>query len=566
MQISNTNRIKWTAAFYVAVQLLLTGCEENGNVHSNSPISEGSSEPFHQYHEPGLSKSDPAITMTFARENTDALDDLLSQLPGETLEDNQWTRLYEDILGIKIKYDWTARGDIYYRKLGVSIASGQIPDVVRVNAPQLRMLSNAGLIQDLTDVYKDYATKLTKEVLSQEGTGPFETATINGKLMAIPETNSSIEQAMFIWIRTDWLNQLGLNPPETIDDVLKISKAFTENDPDQNGLNDTYGLALTKYLWDPVMGLTGFMAGYEAYPRIWIKDENGRLVYGGIQPEVKSALKVLQDMYRTGQIDKEFGFKDGVKVSKWIAAGKVGMMYGEQWGSFTVQPSKDQNPQAEWKAFPIVSVSGNNPKVPLSFSTYQFLAVRKGFEHPELLVKLFNLHLEKNWGVTGEYEKYYNSPHPVWKLSPVNPFPVMKNLEAYRQLEEFRQTRNYSVLKNEAQTIQKRINTYEAGGEDRMTGWGWNLTYGASGAMSILDHYEDNNQLLYESFVGAPTETMIEKLNILNNLQLDSFLDIIQGRPITDFDAFVDDWNKLGGEQITAEVNQWYAEKGGAQK
>jgi len=342
--ISKTNMVKLTAAVYVAVQLLLSGCEGNGSNRSDPLIPGGTTEKSLLYSEPGLSKYDLPITLSFARENTDALEELMSQLSRETLEDNRWTRLYENVLGVKIKYDWTAWGDIYQRKLGVSLASGHIPDVVRVSASQLRMLSNAGLIHDLTEVYNKYATQLTKDVLNQEGTGPFDTATINGKLMAIPETSSSIERAMFIWIRTDWLDQLGLNPPQSMDEVLAISKAFTEMDPDQNGLRDTYGLALTKYLWDPVMGISGFMAGYEAYSNIWIKDENGNLVYGGIQPEVKTALKVLQDMYSTGQIDREFSYKDGVKSGKLISHGKIGMMYGEQWGSFMVQPSREPQP------------------------------------------------------------------------------------------------------------------------------------------------------------------------------------------------------------------------------
>jgi hypothetical protein len=31
--------------------------------------------------------------------------------------------------------------------------------------------------------------------------------------------------------------------PETVDDLYKIAKAFTEQDPDQNGKDDTFGLA-----------------------------------------------------------------------------------------------------------------------------------------------------------------------------------------------------------------------------------------------------------------------------------------------------------------------------------
>lgn len=565
MPITIKNTMAWTVAACMAVQLL-TACERNDSLTERSPVPEGHSGSAPLYEELGLSRYDPPIELSFVRENNDALEEILKELPGESLEHNRWTELYEEVLGIKITYDWTEWSSIYSRKLGVSLASGDIPDIVRVNASQLRVLSNAGLIQDLSEVYEEYATPLTRKVLSEEGTGPFETATLDGKLMAIPETNSSIEGAMFLWIRTDWLERLGLQPPKTMAEVLAISKAFTQQDPDGNGRHDTYGLAATKYLWDPVMGLTGFMAGYGAYPGIWIKDKTGKLVYGGIQPEVKHALQVLQDLYRTGQIDREFAFKDGVKASDWMEHEQVGMMYGEQWGSFLVQLSREQNPQAEWQAFPLVSESGAAPKVPLPFSTNQFLAVKQGVPHPEALIKLINLHLEKNWGATSEVERYYNAPQAVWKLSPVTPFPVQKNLEAFRELETFRRTGDASVLQDEAKTIQKRIAAYEAGGADSETGWGWERTYGPSGAFSILDGYERKSQLLYESFVGAPTETMIEKQNILNNLQIDAFLDIIQGRPLSEFDNFVAQWNKLGGEQITAEVNDWYAEKGGSGK
>src|SRR5690606_24808001 len=139
------------------------------------------------------------------------------------------------------------------------------------------------------------------------------------------QVEPSIERSMFIWIRTDWLNNLGLEPPKTMADVLAISKAFTERDPDGNGKPDTLGLGVTKGLWGGSNGLEGFMAGYKAYPNIWTEDSSGKLQFGSIQPEVKKALQVLQDMFKSGQIDKEFGIKDGGKVAEDITAGKIGM-------------------------------------------------------------------------------------------------------------------------------------------------------------------------------------------------------------------------------------------------
>ncbi|MFS0868554.1 extracellular solute-binding protein [Paenibacillus xylanilyticus] len=506
--------------------------------------------------EPHVSKYSSPVQVSFVREVGDDLEQMLSQLPGESLLDNRWTRLYEEKLGIQLQYDWIARGDVYGQKLGVSLAAGRIPDIVRVNPYQLRQLSNAGLIQDLSEVYQTYASPFTKSILEAEGSGPFDAATIDGKLMAIPETASSIESAQYLWIRTDWLEHLQLDRPETMEDVLEISKAFTERDPDGNGQRDTYGLALTNHLWDPVMGAVGLMAGYGAYPNIWIKDEDGRLVFGGIQPEVRKALQVLQTMYLEGQLDPDFSYKKGTNEARLIQNGNIGMLYGEQWTPFMIQSSRENDPEAEWQAFPILAESGKLAKVQLRTNTWQYFAVRKDYPHPEVIMKLMNLHLETNWGEHAQYETYYNDDSKaVWMLSPVTPFPGTKNLDAYRQIQEANRSGNPSVLQEEASAIQKRIEAYTE--ENVESGWGWNQTYGPSGALSIADGYERNGQLLYDQFTGGITETMVDRQIILNDLQLEAYLNIILGRPIEEFDLFVDNWLKLGGDQITAEVNAW---------
>ena len=53
---------------------------------------------------------------------------------------------------------------------------------------------------------------------------------------------------------------------------------------------------------------------------------------------------------------------------------------------------------------------------------------------------------------------------------------------------------------------------------------------------------------------------MTEKMSTLESMRDETFTKIIMGEsPIEEFDAFVESFNKLGGEQITAEVNEWYA-------
>ncbi|NLY44119.1 MAG: extracellular solute-binding protein, partial [Clostridiaceae bacterium] len=221
-------------------------------------------------------KYETEIDISFVRAvDEDIVCNVLPRTPGETIEDNRWLKLYKEELGINVKYDWTVRGgyqeDAYVQQINFTLASGNLPDVITVSASQLKQLADLGVIEDMTRYYDDYASPLTKYVYTQEGTSVLDSATFDGKLMGIPNVDSSIESAQFIWIRTDWLRKLGLEPPKTMDDLLKISEAFTFNDPDGNGKDDTYGIAIMKDLFNGCIGLEGFFAGYHSYPGIWLE-------------------------------------------------------------------------------------------------------------------------------------------------------------------------------------------------------------------------------------------------------------------------------------------------------
>ncbi|MGF7029201.1 putative aldouronate transport system substrate-binding protein [Paenibacillus mucilaginosus] len=562
---STSTKLQRGLSVMLLTSLVLSGCTDGGGSTANE--NSGKDGGTAVANDGPFGKYEPPIEVSFVRNLSDVVENnVLGVLKNETLEDNRWSRLYEEKLGIKMKYDWVVKGnptsDQYLQKINVTLASGDLPDFIPVNATQLKQLADSDQIEDLGAIYEKYASPMTKEVLRQEGSSPFDAVTMDGKLMAIPQVESSIERAMFIWIRTDWLEKLGLQPPKTMSDVLAISKAFTEKDPDGNGQKDTFGLGVTKDLWGGAMGLEGFMAGYKAYPSIWIENSSGKLEFGGIQPEVRKALQALQTMAKNGEIDQEFGIKDGGKVSEQISAGKIGMEYGEQWNSiWPLQLGKDNDPKSQWQAFPIVSESGETPKVPLKFSTTRFWAVKKGAKHPEALVKLFNMHLEKNWGETEEFNTYFAPPEAesVWQLSPVTPYPLKKNVEAFRAIDAARKAGDTSALKGEAKTIQEKLDMFASGSKEGFGLWGWERIYGTQGSMGVVDQYDKNKQFLMEKFVGAPTPTMVERDATLKKLQNQVFVNIILGEPIETFDKFVNDWKQLGGDQITKEVNEWYA-------
>lgn len=512
-----------------------------------------------------LGKYEPAVDVTFVRSiDNDLATNILPRTPDETIEKNRWLDLYAQELGINISYNWTVMGgyneDQYKQKINVTLASGDLPDVVTVDASQLKQLADAGMIEDMTAYWDEYAADLTKQIYTEEGPGVLDSARFDGKLMAIPNAEASIESAQFLWIRKDWLDKLGLDVPKTMQELLAVSEAFTTKDPDGNGVNDTYGFAVSKNLYGGAMGLEGFFAGFHSYPNFWLEKE-GKLVYGSVLPETKTALAELAKLYASGQIDREFGVKDGGKVAETIASGKIGIDFGEQWNPMYPLISNFYNdPAADWTGYPLVSCDDKLVKVPLGFRTNLYFAVRKGFEHPELVVKLVNMHLEKNWGETNNFGYYYmpqeNGNVGVWKFSPVTPYPPFKNLNAFQAIQAARKAGDMSTLTGEPKVIAENIAAYAAGDT---TQWGWEKIYGVNGVYNVLEGYQANDQTMVEAFVGAPTPTMVERRATLEKMEKEVFVRIIMGEaPVDEFDKFVEDWNKLGGEQMTAEANQWY--------
>lgn len=152
-----------------------------------------------------------------------------------------------------------------------------------------------------------------------------------GELVAIPINSDVMSVVKLIYIREDWLENLGLELPTTFDELEEVARQFTFNDPDQDGKDNTYGFAFNKYLSDAFGGMNGVVYAYNSYPNEWIKDDDGNLVNGDILPETRNALIKLQEMYAEGLINKEYVAMDNSAMLEDIVSDKVGIVFGEWW-------------------------------------------------------------------------------------------------------------------------------------------------------------------------------------------------------------------------------------------
>jgi multiple sugar transport system substrate-binding protein len=145
--------------------------------------------------------------------------------------------------GVKVKLFMTLTD--FETKLNAAAAAHKLPDVVINDAAQLGAMKKQGII---TQIDK---TKIKGQ--AQVSATAWKSAEDNaGHTYAVPYS----AQANLLLVRGDWLRKLHLQAPKTWDDLEKVAKAFTTEDPDGNGKNDTYGLAV------PGSTQRGYLAWY----------------------------------------------------------------------------------------------------------------------------------------------------------------------------------------------------------------------------------------------------------------------------------------------------------------
>lgn len=558
----------------VVLMLIVAACgnnKNNGSEPTSSESASSSNETNNSATDTGGESANPLgkyvtpITVTSVLGLTDQVQKAAS-IKSTVIEDNIWTRGYEKDLGIKVEYKWTVPNPQFEQKLNVAISSNDLPDIIPANARQFQILVDSGVALDITQLFDQYASDFTKKMMEDDKRVGLEQASVNGKLMALPLVAGSIDTGSILWIRADWLRNLGLEAPKSMDDVMKIAEAFTKQDPDRNGKNDTFGLALNKDLINTGLAvLEGFFEGYHAYVNGWIDDGAGKLVFGGVQPEMKTALGKLAEMYKNGYIDKEFSVKDGAKVAESITAGKVGMMYGQHWLPFyPLQDAKNKDSNADWQAFPIVS-GDDKPAQPLiGGSAGTFYVVNKNMKNPEAAIKLFNYFYAKDPAISPDFDPTYHGvngeleskPDQLQELATIRAFYPQQNLFIHQSVKKYFKENDAAAkdnywVKDNAEQIEK----YKAGDNKLWSPWAW--AGPENSAFSVIDYYDQNGLFKQNGYIKAATPAMTQKGATLNQIRAEMFTKIIMGAvPIDEFDKYVEKWKKLGGDDMTKEVNE----------
>ncbi len=435
--------------------------------------------------------------------------------------------------GIKVKYIHPAMGQ-EAESFSLMIASNELPDIIEYNwgkalgGPSASI--NDGIILPLNDLMKDYAPNLTA-YLKENPDVDRMIKTDEGHYYVFPFLRSdpylSIPSGPIL--RRDWLEELGLELPETVADWENILIAFR----DKKGAAAPFTSTGARYILYMVGCTNDFYI------------DNGKVKFGPAEPEYKTGLEILNKWFETGLLDKNYVSTDRTmqdanmlndKSGATIAAGGAGL---GKW--LETMQGKDTSFDLIGVKYPVVN-AGDKARFGPFESAYPMgcsAAITTACKTPELAAKFLDYaysdegHIFFNFGTEGQSFNYVDGYPTYSDLINKNPDGLTMN----QSLAVYTRSNYGGPFINDRRYLEQ----FYAKPQQREALDAW------------LESYDASINALLPSVSLTPDESQ-EYANLYNEIQkyrdtmTASFISGVE--PMSEYDKYLEQLNKLGLDKV----------------
>jgi putative aldouronate transport system substrate-binding protein len=519
----------------------------------------------------GMPLNPPVTVTSFTRTDAD------TRFQGDDdIYDNNSLRYIKALFGIEYEIPWTyVQGDERDQKMNLAMAAGDIPDLMPgIGLSMFQDMVAGDLVADITDVYE--ATAHPKWVKESQEWGDHQLwayAEVDGRKMAFPSIAQAGQDEQILFIREDWLEKVGMEPPTTLDELEAVGEAFVTNDLGAGPPGTTVALAASRDLqsWygglGPVFGGFGVLPSWYTSVSTFTKDGQGGLRFDGIEPALKDALALIRRWYEKKIISPDFFTKGYQENRTEIEGNRVGMNYTHPWGGVVGggMGSMANDPNASWiwidvPAGPVRK--GKNYFSPLRTGVFPF---RKGSEHIDKILKQANFEAEivlspqrRYHGFEGHNYQWVEGEDRVELVAGgTHGYGIIftrggANISPTSNMNSIQWKLNYKdTVPREEWDAMMELLLDDPTGLQTMQDEGWLFLAEHSLADTIRNEWN-----------AAPTELQKEKWTSLQKLTDETYFAIITGQvPVDAFDEYVTTWKAQGGDEVLAEINEWWADK-----
>lgn len=377
--MASTTKATKSALLALTAVLLAAGCS-TGGTDSGANSGAGGSEAAAGGGQPA-GKNPATFKVLF---------DFNVETKGMSLEDNEYIDYIQEKTGVRIGLNSPGSAG-YLDKLNILMASGEYPDAFMIsdkNRSKLLQFASDGLLTDIAPYLDKYPN--LKDAMPKDAWLP---VTQDGKIYGIPYNRHDAFHQV-VYINKVWLDTLGLQVPKTIDEFYQVMKAFTEQDPDRNGKNDTFGLIAMN---DLSYGGRMFAAAYDAES---YKFRNNELLPPELTDEYRNYLTFMNKLIKEKILDPEWPTTTGAIFRQKVGTGKYGM-FNNFW-HFAGSPEILPDVLKQFIPIELPLREDGSPSV-FSYNTTNrhYMGIPASTKNVEELLKVFD------WAVSPEGTRYH---------------------------------------------------------------------------------------------------------------------------------------------------------------
>lgn len=514
--------------------------------------------------DPYFGRFDETVTLHVTKDSADE--------PGVwTWEDNEWTREWLERFNVKIELMWnTGTTEEYNTKFAMAMLTGELPDVMMVNSKQFKELQESGMLADITDAYNNNIYPYLKEnILENQDETVLKEGIVDGRRYAIPLAGYGINTRT-IMIRRDYREAVGAELPTTMEEVIELGKKFVDE-----GLTKYALLLQQKVTGEGYTDMQAVANANGAYPGLWVRDGEGRLVYSPTTEGMKKTLDIYKDLYDNGYIQPTFATEVGDNVTAYVTNGEIGIMPSDYWVATWPLPLVDEEGNVvEWDMVPVVPAEGNDDfhvQGTGSLADIGYIVVSARCEKPEAVMRLYNhICAVQNDPELEDTAHFHTIKHEdgtetqVFMRCPMTPrafsIPNVNMWTAVAVQEALNGDMAALDVQPHYQQQYDNVMTYRnavAAGDKETIKNSWGMAKLFNGEESIFycfyKNYAAGNYIW-----DARTETTenYERLwGSLAQYENTFYVNYICGTEDTTFEEFVQEWNDMGGRLLTDELN-----------
>lgn len=240
----------------------------------------------------------------------------------------------ERVTGTKIHWIHPPAGSGVAEQFNLMIVSGDFPDIIRYNwigiAGGIQKYVDDGIIVDMTPYYDEGKMPHTQKLFEEYPIVAKQIRQDNGAIYYMPVIRKDDE--LRIWngpqIRVDYLEKVGMDIPDTVDDLYNVLKAFKEQEVSDDPA--FVPMMAGKFRTDGSQGLGqlcfSFNTTYD-----FLTDPTGTTVkFGPIEPEFKEAIAYIRKLVEEGLVDINYVTNNRDIIDAAMVADQAGFMFNTQ--------------------------------------------------------------------------------------------------------------------------------------------------------------------------------------------------------------------------------------------